>query len=209
MSHPSVRTDLFLLAHDDAGRPLGPEPNLSAGLAGATLAGLLLDRAVAVTDGRLDVVDPTPTGDDEDDTTLAAILASEAPCGPRAWVSWISSGAYERVATSAVTAGLVKRSVSRRLGLVPAVRYPPADAADLVRARSRLRYAVVGQQPADAATAALCGLVRVLRLESTLLLGLSAADVLLALERQASTSDLTVRQVISAVETVISLALFR
>src|SRR5258705_7008664 len=113
MEGSSLRTDVFLLAHDDAGRLLGSEASVGAGLAGATLIELLLAGRVAVYDGRLDVIDSAVTGDDESDATLAAIQANTAPCGPRAWVSWISHGAYERVAEVLREAGIVRWTTAR------------------------------------------------------------------------------------------------
>src|SRR5262249_47004250 len=160
-----------------------PETSLGAGLAGATLIGLLLDGKVGVGDGRLEVFDDKPTGDAEADATLDAIGANTAPCGPRAWVSWISHGAYERVGDAMVEAGLVQRVVVRRLGFVPLTRTPAGDQADLVRVRSRVRYAIHGRDLPDAETAALCGLVRVLRLERSLLLSMTAADLPIGLQR--------------------------
>src|SRR5262245_13749597 len=142
MRRLTVREDLFLLAHDDAGKLLVPGPNISAGLAGATLIGLLLAGRVGVAEGRLDVLDPTPTGDDESDETMAAIAANTAPVGPRAWVSWISHGAYERIGDVMVRDGMVRRTGARRLGLVQVTRTVPGDPADLVRVRARVRYAV-------------------------------------------------------------------
>jgi len=209
MRRMTLREDLFLLAHDETGKLLIPEANAGAGLAGATLIELLLERRVAVADGRLDVVDPTPTDDPEADATLEAIAANTAPCGPRAWVSWISHGAYERVGDAMVAAGLVRRTVVRRLGVLPASRTPVENSTDLVRVRSRVRYAVHGRERPEPETAALCGLVRVLRLESSLLLSMPAADLLLSLERMTEGNDVTVRQVTHAVEAVITAALFR
>jgi hypothetical protein len=209
MRQLTMREDVFLLAHDDAGKLLIPETSLGAGLAGATLIGLLLDGKVGVGDGRLEVFDDKPTGDAEADATLDAIGANTAPCGPRAWVSWISHGAYERVGDAMVEAGLVKRIVVRRLGFVPLTRTQASDQADLVRVRSRVRYAIHGRDLPDAETAALCGLVRVLRLERSLLLSMSAADLLIGLERMTEANDITVRQVTHAVEAVITAALFR
>ena len=162
----SLRDDVFLLAHDDSGRLIGAEPSISAGLAGATLIDLLLHGRVGVVDGRLDVIDSARTGDDESDATLMAIAANDAPTGPRAWVSWISDRAYERTAKSLEAGGVIRRTATRRLGLVAVTRFVPVDPDDLVRLRSRLRYAVHSTDLPDAATAALCGLVRVLRLQS-------------------------------------------
>jgi hypothetical protein len=205
----SLRDDLFLLAHDDVGKLVVAEANIGAGLAGATLIDLLLTSRVGVVDGRLDVLDGSPTGDDEADATLHAIQANTAPCGPRAWVSWISHGAYERVAEMLVNAEVVRRTTTRRLGVLQVVRCVPCNAADLVRVRSRVRFAIHGRDLPDQATAALCGLVRVLRLETSLLLTMPTSDLLLALERVTAANDVTVRQVTNAVDTVITTATFR
>ncbi len=205
----SLRDDVFLLAHDDSGRLIAAEPSISAGLAGATLIDLLLHGRVAVVDGRLDVIDSASTGDDECDATLMAIASNDAPTGPRAWVSWISDRAYERTAKSLDAAGVIRRTTTRRLGLVLVTRCVPDDPDDLVRLRSRLRYAVHSKDLPDAATAALCGLVRVLRLQSSLLLSMPTLELLLALERMAGANTTTVRQVTSAVEAVITAATYR
>jgi hypothetical protein len=208
--HPgSLRNDLFLLAHDDQGRLAVPEAAIGAGLAGATLIDLLLAHRVAVIDGRLDVVDRSTTGDEETDATIAAIAANTAPCGPRAWVSWISHGAYGRVANLLAGGGLIERTTVRRLGLVPSQRCRPADEDDLVRVRSRVRFAIHGKDLPDAATAALCGLIRVVRLESSLLLSMPTSDLLLGLERMTAANEITVRQVTAAVEAVITAAAYR
>jgi len=205
----SLRDDLFLLAHDDGGRLIGQEASIGAGLAGATLIDLLLSGRAAVISGRLEVLDPSPTGDEETDATIEAIAANTAPSGPRAWVSWISHGAYGRVADALVEAGVVRRTASRRLRLLPVTRFVPTNAEDLVRVRSRLRYALHGRQPPEPATAALCGLVRVLRLESSLLLSMSTSDLLLGLERMTEVSDVPIRQVTNAVDAVITAATYR
>jgi hypothetical protein len=205
----SLRGDLFLLAHDESGRPQIATAGLEAGLAGATLIDLLIASRVAVVDGRLDVIDPEPTGDDEADATVAAIRSNTAPCGPRAWVSWISSGAYQRVAESLCQAGVVAVQATRRLGLLPVQRFVAADPDELVRIRARLRYALHGREVPDPQTAALCGLVRVLRLEPALLLSMPTSDLLLGLERLNEASDVPVRLVTNAVDAVITNATFR
>lgn len=204
----SLRDDLFLLAHDDAGRLIASEAGLGAGLAGATLIDLLLASKVAVEEGRLIVIDQGGTGDEETDATIEAIRANTAPIGPRAWVSWISHGAYQRVAESLIAAKVVRRATVRRLGLLSATRHLPTDSDDLVRVRGRVRYAIHGSQP-DASTSALCGLVRVLRLESSLLLSMPTSELLLALERTAAGSEMTVRQVTNAVDSVINASSYR
>ena len=61
----------------------------------------------------------------------------------------------------------------------------------------------------DATTAALCGLVRVVRLESTLLLSMATPDLLDGLERVTRDSDIATRQITNAVDAVITSALYR
>jgi hypothetical protein len=205
----SLRNDVFLLAHDDDGRLFVTEPVISSGLAGATLIDLLLSGRVAVVDGRLDVIDSAITGDPEADRTLEAIATDTGPTGPRAWVSWLAADAYERTGLLLEAAGVVRRSTVRRLGLLPAPRCAPTNIEDLVRLRARLRYGLHSAEPLDPATAALCGLVRVLRLHSSLLLSMPSAELLDALARKATEADTTVRQVIAAVDAVITAAIFR
>jgi hypothetical protein len=204
-----LRDDVFLLAHDDDGRLLIAEPVVSAGLAGAMLIDLLVTDRVAVMEGRLRVVDPTPTGDAELDATLEAVAATTEPTGPRAWVSWISAGAYERTAAALDAAGIVQRTTIRRLGLVPVSRCLPTKPDDLVRLRSRLRFGVHATDAPDAATAALAGLVRVLGLHGALLLSMPSVALRAELDRLARTSTTTVRQVIKAVDTLITAAAYR
>jgi hypothetical protein len=205
----SLRDDVFLLAHDDDGRLIIAEPAISAGLAGAMLIDLLLRRRVAVVGGRLDVIDSAVTGDPELDAALAAIAHDTGPTGPRGWVSWLCSGAYERTAEALDRTGVIRRTTVRRLGLLPATRCIPADADDLVRLRSRVRYGVHSTEAPDPATAALCGLVRVLRLHPSLLLSMPSADLLDALAERALAADPTVIQVITAVDSVITAATYR
>ena len=205
----SLRDDTFLLAHGDDGRLMVPEPAICAGLAGAILVDLLLHHRIAVADGRLAVLDPSPTGDPGCDATLEAIGANDAPTGPRAWVAWISAGAYDRTCDAMEASGVIKRTTLRRLGVLPVARCLPTNDEDLVRVRSRLRYGAHSSTPPDRETAALAGLVRALRLEAALLLSMPRADLLMELERMSSGNPTTVRQVISAVDGVISAATYR
>jgi hypothetical protein len=205
----SLRQDVFLLAHDEDGRLVGAEPTIGAGLAGATLIELLLTARVAVIGGRLAVVDSAMTGDPEADATLEAIATNEAPTGPRAWVSWISDGAYERTCAALEAAGVIRRSTVRRLGLLPATRCVATDIGDLVKLRARLRYGVASPDVPDGETAALGGLVRALRLHSSLLLSMPTDQLLAALERLASANPTTVRQVIKAVDAVVTASTYR
>lgn len=198
----SLRDALFLLAHDD-GRPLIFIERIDAGLAAATLIEALQCGRVAVEGDRLVVAAAGPTGDPDTGALVEAIAGSTEPCGPRAWISWLADGAYERTARALMVAGLVRWEEARRLGgLLTVRRCIPVRPDDLIRVRARLRYVLAGQPP-DPPTAALCGLVRVLGLESALLLNLPAPDLDAALQRAAETAAETVRAVLAAVADVI------
>ena len=135
---------VFLLAHDDAGRLVVQDRASSAGLAGATLIDLLLSRSGG---GRR-----RPPRRDRpvrhrrrgpDATTRPRSAPTPRPCGPRAWVSWISHGAYapgrRRPGRRAASSGGPRRAGS---ACVPAEPVPPGRTDDLVRVRSRVRYAL-------------------------------------------------------------------
>ena len=149
MHELSLRDEVFLLAHDDSGRLRVAEAGLGVGLAGATLIELLLHRRIAVVEGRLEVIDPVMSGRPEADDTVQAIRDNTAPCGPRAWVSWISHGAYGRAAEALESAGVITRTTTRLLGVVPVQRCVPTDLDDIVRVRSRVRFAVHGRDLPD------------------------------------------------------------
>ncbi|MCC5575176.1 GPP34 family phosphoprotein [Microtetraspora sp. AC03309] len=55
--------DLYLIAHDQAGKPLINQPSLSLGPAGAVLLDLALTCRLDITHGRLAVYDLNPIGD--------------------------------------------------------------------------------------------------------------------------------------------------
>ena len=120
----SLRDDVFLLAHDDAGRLVGSEASIGAGLAGATLIELLLAGRVAVVDGRLDVIDSARhrrRGDRRDPGGDRRRTPRRADRGRGS--SWIADGAYERVADGLRRGRRRPRATTgRRLGLVPVQR---------------------------------------------------------------------------------------
>jgi hypothetical protein len=137
------------------------------GWPGTSLIDLLLAGRVAVVDRRLDVVDrpgpATSSGRDPrcDQREYRAVR-------PRAWVSWISHGACERIGD-----GLIADGSS---GARPCAGWASAQHPVSTGQPRRTWY---GYEPGSVrgawpdlpeATAALCGLVRVLRLHSGLLL---------------------------------------
>ena len=206
----SLRDDVFLLAHDDAGRLVGSEAGVGAGLAGATLIELLLAGRVAVADGRLDVIDSAAdrgrgVGRDAGGDRRQHRTVRPAGLGQLDLPRRLRPG---RRAARRGRRGPPQHRPAARPAAGPALPAGPGRGPDPGPGPGPLRDPRHRELP-DPATAALCGLVRVLRLESSLLLSMPTSDLLLALERITGANEITVRQVTNAVEAVITAATYR
>ncbi|GII83600.1 hypothetical protein Ssi03_15900 [Sphaerisporangium siamense] len=169
MNRPSLHQELYLIAHDDDGKPLIQPPSLRLGLAGAVLLDLALNGRVNVTQGRIAVYDRSPIGDTVADSLIPAILNDRVNRDLKLWIKQIAEDIYDRTCGSLVAAGVLTKVTRRRLGVLAQVRYQPVDTTPAVRARAGVREATTDARGTpDAHYAALCGLVGVLRLESTL-----------------------------------------
>jgi hypothetical protein len=162
MVNVSLAEELALLAYDDDGSTHGAGKNLDLGLAGALLLELALAGRVGVTDKRLAVIDPTPTGDALIDATLRRIAAERRRRTPKDWVTRIAKGVRPPVLDRLVEAGVLRRETDIILWVFRRTRYPsyygvepPVETA----ARQRMHAAVGGTGRVDPRTAALCGLV--------------------------------------------------
>lgn len=199
-----LRDELFLVGHDEAGKPVVHEASLGAGLAGAMLLDLVFAGRLRVAHQRVAVVDRRPTGDAAGDSVVDAVARGIAPPGVRAVVGWLGQDAYERSAATLIAAGLLRKVVSRRLGLVPVTRYQVVDEPVVIRVRARLRAVVHGRELPDAPTAALGALVRVVRVDSQLYSSLAPNEVLTRLDTIAGGLDLGLRQIIGAVDGLVA-----
>lgn len=207
-----LRDELFLLGHDDAGKPVVHEASLSAGLAGAVLLDLVFCGRLRAQHQRVEVIDVRPTGDALGDSVVEALTRGVAPTGTRALVGVLANDAYERAAATLIAAGLLRKVVSRRLGLLPVMRYQVLDGPVVIRVRALLRAVVHGHEAPNARIAALAALARTVRAESQIYSSLPPAELLARLDVIASGLDLGVRQIIAAVDAVVAasaLAAFR
>ncbi|MGI5282527.1 GOLPH3/VPS74 family protein [Nonomuraea polychroma] len=203
MNRPPLHHDLYLIAHDQSGKPLTHQSSMALGLAGAALLDLAVDGRVAVARGRVAVSgDVTRSGDPVIDDMLARI--AREPGDIRAPVKKVAESAYERTRADLVAAGVLVQVTKRVMGLLPTTRYQLADGAAVVRASSGARSAVEGWKQPDARCAALCGLIAVLRLEAELYLDHPSSQLVGRLREIARTGSREVAELIGVVETLIA-----
>ena len=161
---------LLLLALNEKGSVVSSASlALPFGLAGAVLTELTLRGSLRAVDGKLVVVDPTPTGDDILDQALRQIQASRRDRRPRVWIDKLSRSVKHlkgRLLQRLVDAGVLRREERRILWLFHADRYPACDQQVESDLRRHLRSIVIDGLKPDLETAMLislvgaCGLVR-------------------------------------------------
>lgn len=203
-----VRDELFLLSHDESGKPLIHVPSLSAGLAGALLIDLALRGLIDGTHGRIGAWQRDQTGDRApgiigegmEGQALAEIRSVGSSRTAYDWIMTWHPGFYDRVCAEMVTVGVLMAKTSRKFGLVPVTRHVPTQDVFVTRARGALRRTVTGVVQPDAGYAALCGLLFVLQLEGSLHLSTGSAELRKQLFAIADRHTPTIREVLSAVD---------
>ena len=204
-----VRDELFLLSHEESGKPLIHVPSLSAGLAGSLLIDLALRGLIDGAHGRIsawqreqagDRPAPGLIGEGMEGQAVAEIRGTGGTRGAYDWIMTWHPGMYERVCAEMVTVGVLMPKTTRRLGLLPVTRHVPTQEAYVSRARGALRRTVTGVVAPDAGYAALCGLLYVLQLEGALHLSTGGATLRKQLFAIADRHTPTIREILSAVD---------
>jgi hypothetical protein len=180
--HPWLRSELFLIAHDDqTGRCHVTKDALAAGLAGAILFDLWLAGRVRIgwredvrtghythDPGLISVLSQAPTGDTMTDTALKMLWQAGGTIKVKDFVrQFAKTNLYERVRADMVAAGILHRADRRRFGLFRVEAYQPTEKA-AVCARASVRdipdrYRRSREYP-EPRMIALAGLVTALRL---------------------------------------------
>jgi len=152
-----LRTELFLIAHDDeTGRPHLGERALTIGLAAAILLELWLAGRIhigwrfevrggwMVDPGLITVVKRDPVGDPLADLALTDIWNSGTPLRVRDFVRRFArtEDLLERIRAHMVAAGMIRRTWRRRFWFFKTEQYVPIDHADPIRLRARIRRLV-------------------------------------------------------------------
>ncbi|NUR27357.1 MAG: GPP34 family phosphoprotein, partial [Catenulispora sp.] len=170
MERLTLRDELYLLAHDDRGEPRIHTGSLSIGLAGACLIDLVIARRLTVDRGRLQMQDTSRTNDAISDWIIAQLVTSNTMRELRWWLAGIAGEIYDRTSGGLHAKGIVTKTTQRRL-LGTTTRYPPVNDSVIGPIRAMAWYVVHGRERPDDQCAALCGLLGVLRLEDTLIVG--------------------------------------
>ncbi|MFG1710291.1 GPP34 family phosphoprotein [Nonomuraea sp. M3C6] len=201
MNRLPLHQDLYLIAHDQAGKPLIHQSSMELGLAGAVLLELALGGHVAVAGGRAAASVRGSTGDTIADDLVALITRGHSDV--RSLIKKAAGGLYDRTREALLASGVLVRVSGRRMGMLPYTRYRLADIASVVRASSGVRSAVEGWKPPDARCAALCGLVAVLRLEAELYLDQPAGRLVGRLREIAAESSPVAAELVAVVDTLV------
>ena len=160
--------ELALLAYDDEGDPVINGPGLDFGLAGAVLLELALSGRLDVVDGRLSLTGLGLPGDPVLDAVVTQIADRKDRPEPEAAIIELRKGLRERVLDQLVQAGMLRRERNRVLRVFSRTRYPSTSAEQSpaeVEVRERLNAAVSEDGSVDGRTAALCALIRAVKLE--------------------------------------------
>jgi len=147
--------DLLLLLYDDeTGKPIAGSPGLDYALAGAVLIELTLLRKIDVAragedvkEGRLKVLDATPTGDALLDERLAFLAGKEGQ-KPQNLMAKLSKKLRDQVLARLAERGILEAEEGKVLGLFPVTRWPAKDARHEGQVRSALENVLkLGTQP--------------------------------------------------------------
>lgn len=206
MAHqPRLRLhqELYLIAHDEDGRPLLHLPTLHLGLAAAVLLDLVLADRLEIHGGDLYIRNTQPVGDTVVDTVTPALLGDRSRRDLRGRLRTLAEDSYDRSCASLVALGLLTRVSRRRLGLVPHTRYQPTAPGPTVSARAGVRYAVHGRELPDAQCAALCGLVLVMRLADVLYIDMPNTEIQERLRRIIGVHSRPVREIIAVTDALV------
>ncbi len=177
MGNLTLADELLLLASSEIGTFRLGSPALEYGLAGALLIELALAERVTIRDGRVAVTSARPVGEPRLDAALARI-AGDRPRKPKDWVPKLSRGLRAETLDGLVAAGILRRQVDVILWVFRKTRHPAVRGGDpAAEIRARLTTAVTGTGTVEPRTAALCALVRAVKLEGHVFPGLNKIRV--------------------------------
>jgi hypothetical protein len=208
----SLAEEFTLLAYADDGTPLADGMHLDNGLGGALLLELALAERIDVVDKRVVVVNPGHLGNPLVDQALDRIAEDDKARKPGYWVSKFAKDTRPKVLQKLVADGVLTMAKDRVLGVFPRTRYPAALGTEPpaeTEARERMRAAVLGDEPADPRTGALCALVAATDLDRKVFADLDRKRVKLRLKEisQGSWAAKAVQATIEEIQSAILIAI--
>jgi hypothetical protein len=181
--------DLFLLSIRPRDGKLLTRGRIDLALMGSELVRLAAAGRVRITEGRIEVVSQTVTGDPELDAALASLMTAPFPPRPATWVGLPRPGIRDAYATRLVSARVLRAEAGRLLGTP---RYRLTGSSRVATARSRLdAITAAAGPPAGSAQAALGGLACAIGLGGVLYRGREGRD------RRARMGELARQEVIA------------
>ena len=177
--------DLVLLSVWQGGGKL-PAPNVTGvGLMGAELVRLAAAGRIDIVSGRVQVLDPAPTGDAEADAALASLAGQRRPPKASAWCARPRRGICEAYLARLAAAGAIQAQEQTRLGFIRVRRWQVTDPARAQEARARLDAIARGTGQVDLVQAAFGGLAHAIGLAGRLYPGRDGRATRKRLERVA------------------------
>ncbi|MFJ4614579.1 GOLPH3/VPS74 family protein [Streptomyces griseus] len=159
----SLGEEIMLLSLDDATGAAKGETAARWGVAAGMLLELAMAGRVTVKGGRVEVFDPSPTGDALLDGRLDRLARwVHGASSSRKVTDWLTrdqAKGSQDVVDSLVGRGLVTEEKHRALGVFPVRRYPEADGTVERELRARLADVVLHESEPDARTSSLVALL--------------------------------------------------
>ena len=143
---------LLMLDDEDGGFVRMPGWSMQCAFAGAVLMDLALANRIDTDLKRLVLIDPTPSGDDLLDPTLALIAQATETHDARHWVDHIADGAdeiRERALARLVERGILRREDDRFLWVFQSRRYPIVDGEAEREVKLRIMEVLFGNEIPD------------------------------------------------------------
>jgi Golgi phosphoprotein 3 (GPP34) len=167
-SMATLGDDLVLLSVSQGDGQVRSASVLGIGLMGAELVRLAASGRVVIPNGRVVVIDPTPTGDAEADAALASLAAARRSPRARSWCSRPRRGICDAYLARLQAAGLIRSEQRTVLRFIPVTRWRITDPARVTDARARLDAIATGTGQIDLAQAAFGGLAHAIGLSGEL-----------------------------------------
>ena len=159
--------DIVLLAIRPDGK-LSVAEKLRFAVAGSELVRLAAERRVDVVDGRIEVLDRTPTGDVLLDAAFLHIQRAKRAPRAKSWVAQLRPHLVGAYLKQLIARGVVRADRRRALGIFTTTRWTVIDSARAADARARLDEVARSSGTADAAQSALGGLVHAIGLDAVI-----------------------------------------
>lgn len=163
----TLADDIVLLAIRPDGK-LSVVAKLHFAVAGSELVQLAVERRVDVVDGRIQLLDPTPTGDELLDKAFAHIQSAKRPPQAKAWVATPRSRLTSSYLNRLAEQGVVRADHSKKLGIFTATRWTILDTARAAEARARIDAVAHSTGPVEPLQSALGGLIQAIGLDAVL-----------------------------------------